>query len=186
MANQVIAESAAALARLQIAVIQRFVSNLRDTYETEAKRLGALIDEADRQDYADYLADQHLTEVEVVELGGQLAMVALYRVIELSTKSLLRFRYRGAAASLYKFDVLAARLQSDLSVDLRSVTNFASIDEIRLINNAVKHDGKVSNALSQYPGWTRGDELTGLEQAFDRLAPSVPDYLIALAKVVVP
>lgn len=186
MAKQVIVECAGGLASLQIRLIGRFIANLRTTYEAEAKRLDAMMNEADNQDYADYLADEHLTEIDVVELGGQLAMVALYRVVELNTKALLRFRYHGAAADLYKIDALRQKLLSDFNVDLRNLTNFASVDEIRLINNAVKHDGKVSSALAHYPGWTRGDALEGLEAVFDRLSPAVPDYLMALGNVVVP
>ncbi len=186
MANQVIVECAGEHASLQIRLIRRYIENLRTTYEAEAKRLDAMMSQADNQDYADYLADEHLTELDVVELGGQLAMVALYRIVELSTKALLRFKYHGAAANLYKIDALRQKLRSDFNVALSSLTNFSSADEIRLINNAVKHDGKVSSALAQFPGWTRGEALEGLEAAFERLSPAVPDYLMALGNVVVP
>jgi hypothetical protein len=57
---------------------------------------------------------------------------------------------------------------------------FPEINEIRLINNAIKHDGKVNRALAAYPGWVIGDELKNLDAAFSRLAPGAKLYMVSL------
>jgi hypothetical protein len=68
-------------------------------------------------------------------------------------------------------------------VVLPSVPHFRAIDELRLLNNAIKHEGKVTKQLSQkYRRWCEGKKLEGLDQAYDRLRPKVPVYIFRLAQ----
>ena len=190
MDKQEHAECVGEFVGLEIEIIQRFLVNLSAAYAGEVKRLDDLISKADDPYYVDYLGDQQGTESEVLKLGGGLAMVGLYRIIELSTKGLLRPKYKNAADKFYQYDRLVAKVKKDLSVDIQTLTGSAAVNEIRLINNAVKHDGKVSKELArrfgQQSGWKQSAPLTGLEQAFGRLSPAVPGYLTELAKILLP
>jgi hypothetical protein len=162
---------------LEIQVIHRFVENVREMYAFEDKKLADLLDKTDDSYHEGYLEEQQSIEGGVFALGGQLAMVALYQVIELSTKALLRPKYKKKADKFYKFDALKIKIKKDFGVDTETLTNAAAVAEIRLINNAVKHEGRVSPQLAKQFGtqfgWKKGSRLEGLEQAFDRLSPSV-------------
>jgi hypothetical protein len=188
MSRDVIIDAAAELARLEIDSVARFLDNLKSAFDDEVRRLGELITKADRE-YADVLGDEFSSEKEVVELGEQLAIVAAYRVVELLSKRVLAFSKYGPkkAGELFRFDRLKDALRKDFGVDISTLDGFAGVNEIRLINNAVKHDGLVSHALAEaYPQWKEGAELKGLREAFERLSGSPSQYVRALAAAVIP
>ena len=54
---------------------------------------------------------------------------------------------------------------------------------LRLLNNSIKHEGKVSTELAkEFPQWTQGAELSELDKAFQRLLPEVKKYVADLAE----
>jgi len=70
-------------------------------------------------------------------------------------------------------------------IDLASVPHHRAVDELRLLNNAIKHnDERVDEKLAQrYPRrWRKGKKLSGLDKAYDRLRPKVPAYIFRLAE----
>ena len=66
---------------------------------------------------------------------------------------------------------------------LASVPHYRAIDELRLLNNAIKHTGTVTKELAdKYKRWREGDELSGLDRAYDRFRAKVPVYIFRLAQ----
>jgi hypothetical protein len=186
MKRDVAAVAIAGAAQLEVEVIVRAMDNLKKSYETAVRRLEEQLRDADAL-YADYLGGEHYTEALAAELGDELAMIALFRVVELNTLKALRFRYKNKAKDLYRFDTLGPKLKTDLNLELSSLSGFTAVNEIRLINNAIKHENKVTTMLAKaYPAWTEGDELCGLDAAFKRLSPDVSNYLNAFAYAVIP
>ena len=59
-------------------------------------------------------------------------------------------------------------------------------DELRLLNNAIKHDGKVTKDLAKYVGWNTGSRVHPLGAAYERLAPAIPLFISDLAHAVLP
>jgi hypothetical protein len=187
MSREVIIEAARELARLEVDIVGRLLLNLNNAFADEVLRLGELISGADKE-YADLLGDDFASEKEVAELGEQLAIVATYRVVELLSKRVLSFKYGAKkAAELYRFERLTDVLKADFGVDITTLNGFSDVNEIRLINNAVKHDGLVSHSLANaYPAWKQGTELKDLRKSFERLSGSVPTYVADLAAIVIP
>jgi len=57
--------------------------------------------------------------------------------------------------------------------------HYRAVNELRLLNNAVKHAGRVTAELArEYPRWKQGRKLTGVGAAYERLRRPVPSYIL--------
>ena len=54
-----------------------------------------------------------------------------------------------------------------------------SLNELRLLNNAVKHDGHIEERLAELPRWKRraGEEIGDLRSHYHRLRPLAERYI---------
>jgi hypothetical protein len=116
-------------------------------------------------------------------LSHELVILGLYPVAELMVKIPLAWHLgEHEIRKTYKVGVLRQTLRCKFDVDIRTIPGYWSIDELRLVSNAIKHNGKVSKELAQkYSNWTEGALLTSLGATYDRLAPGVRLYVMALA-----
>lgn len=76
-------------------------------------------------------------------------------------------------------------LQIHKRLDLETVPHFRAIDELRLLNNCIKHEtySTVSRQLAnRFPRWKEGDNLESLDKAYKRLSPKIPAYIFRLAE----
>jgi len=167
---------------------------IRDTVWLERRRIntevktGTVTD----ADQLEAMRDDLVMLGEMNNTADQLAFVGLYSLVELRVKALLKDHIVALVTSnaitsrdakqVYRIDVLKQVLRDHLRIDLPLVNHYAAIDEIRLINNSVKHNGVVSADLAGYPGWRRGRPLRGLPRAFNRLSPQVAPFFEDLAK----
>ncbi len=123
-----------------------------------------IIDEADE-----------LNEVE--ELAYELAIIALYKKIEITTKKILKITYPEIdRKKLYKFQELKKTLK-DKEIDIENFKNYLAMDELRCLNNSIKHSGEVNNELAKYEGWSENERVDNLQEAYKRLAPKCNDYI---------
>jgi len=140
-------------------------------------------------DIDDYLDDTNHLFKEIVKIGDMLLMIGLYRIVELKTKNALKWRYEGGEAKLLqRFDwkKVKQRLEKD-GIKIDDISYYSEIDELRLINNAIKHMGKVTQELSaEYPEWNAGDEFNNLSTKFYRYCEIIPKYVHKLVIKVVP
>lgn len=175
------------LAEIEVQRTLDFLAQNEEKYESELKRLSAVA--RDDDDYADFAADLKYQLDELKTLSEQMAVVALYRIVELNTIKILHWRWKKEEVEtkgLYKADRLRKELKSTLSCDIRQITGYRGVDELRVANNAVKHRGIVSRELAKYPGWVVGDALKDLEPFIQRVATDIPEYLAELASHVIP
>lgn len=104
-------------------------------------------------------------------LTHELAVVALYKRIEILTKRAVTTAFSSAnASSLFRFKDLKSTLLS-YGVDLTQVAHYSALDETRIINNCIKHSGTVNDELAAYSGWTLGQPLGDLAASYSRLEP---------------
>jgi hypothetical protein len=113
-----------------------------------------------REDFDEYrmaLGDQWFLVSETRKLASELCIVALYKQIEIHTKRVVKRNFpsiNGKALS----DI--TKLREALPFTIECLPNFAAFDELRLINNSIKHVGKVSAQLARkFPVWQAGNEL---------------------------
>jgi len=131
-------------------------------------------DPRDIDGYRMHIEDQAFYAGEVRKLGHELCIVALYRQIEIHTKRVAKrnFPYLNER-QLFSI----ASMKSALPFDLETFPHFAAFDELRLFNNAIKHEGRVSDDLAKkFPTLSIGAELVDLDKVYDRLLPLVQQY----------
>ena len=155
------------------------------TYARERLRLLQLSTDATvGTAYQDFLDSQFTIAEEIAELSQELAVVAAYRVLELNAKRLTR--WLDKTYSHFTWPSFARLLRAKTKVDLMSLDHAHAANEPRLLNNAIKHDGKVTKELSKYPDWKTGSRVHPLGESFERLAPVVPLFITDLAHAVLP
>jgi hypothetical protein len=120
------------------------------------------------------LADQ-MSELDVISsLAEELTIIALYRVLELNTGRMLAHEFGKARIKKEKVasnvGTLKKFLRKERGIDLCSVPHYQAINQLRCLNNKIKHEGL-------------GDkELKTLDKAYVRLRPKVPAYIFRLAE----
>lgn len=106
-----------------------------------------------------------------------MGVVALYKKIELTTKRAVTLAFSDISqAQLFKIKALKDALKKK-GVNLEALPSYPVMDEIRCINNDIKHSGVVGKELSAYDGWTEGQPLVNLDAAYNRLAPLASSYI---------
>lgn len=135
-------------------------------------------------EYDDFLSDRYVLAEELFELAEELAIVGAYRVFELNAKRVAR--WLDKSYTNFNWPSFRDLLKTKARTKLSSLPSAASIDELRLLNNAIKHEGTVSAELARYPGWVKGARVHPLAPAFDRMTPAIPVFVEALARVCVP
>jgi hypothetical protein len=137
-------------------------------------------DPRDIDGYRDHLSDLFASSQSAKSLGDELSIVALYKKVETQTGRIIKKKLPAAATKRLSF---FAELSGVLPFDIKAVGGFAGFNELRLLNNAIKHEGKVSDELAkEFPHWTKGAELSDLDKAFQRLVPEVERYVADLVE----
>jgi hypothetical protein len=147
------------------------------TKDAESLKLMEDDDDENAAGYASHIEDRWMLLRDVDNLTGQLLIVALYRQTELHIKRVVKRTHPAIDTSkLFNFKAL----KSAIPFNIEALPKFASFNELRILNNAVKHQGKVSDELSQnFQNWKLGEELTGLDTAYERLKPEIAEFISA-------
>lgn len=134
--------------------------------------------ESHMEAYQSYLEDDFYQLGEVQKLAHALALSALYRQIETQTKRVLRVTFPAMGKG--KIDlIVSGKPQSE--IDVSTLVGFAAVEELRLLNNIIKHaDNKVNDKLAAVnPIWEKNSELKDLDKTYERLKPLVRDFMRA-------
>src|ERR1035437_3483362 len=103
--------------------------------------------------------------------------LGLYRFIEIERLRVLRQAFpqsRVSKACSY------SRLVEQFPW-LQQLFGSSQVNDIRLINNCIKHSGRVSRELAKFNAfWKESEDLSGLRQTYERLAPYVGAYWVDL------
>ena len=120
------------------------------------------------------LADE-TSELDIISSpADQLAIVALYRVVEINTRRMLAHEYGPSAAKKASYkDELEKLLKEKKGVELARVPHYAAIQELRELNNKIKHADR---------HWSEGKQLDTLDKVYAKLRPKVPAYIFRLAE----
>jgi hypothetical protein len=146
--------------------------------------LNELSSDPNDSEMADIAADIAFHSDEILRLAEQSAVLALYQVVELNTMKIAGWHWSSEEIKqmkLFRFDCLKSKLKSELHIELEKLAGYTAVDELRSVNNAIKHQGVVTKDLSKYSGWIVDAPLTNLDAFIKRVAPNVPTYLEALA-----
>ena len=158
------------LAEDEVDDVDRFREHVHDA---RAKRQSALQKRAESLplEVQEFLADE-TRELDIISrLADQLSIVALYRVVETNTGRMVAHEFGKAAAKKATYiEELKKLLREKKGVELTRVPHYRAIDELRRLNNEIKHAG------------LEGKKLDTLGMAYARFRPKVPAYIFRLAE----
>ena len=164
-----------------------FTAQEQQKLSAEAKKIQSQPDEegVDKAWLIDMLGDDHFFLDEAKKLSHELAIVALYKKVEISTKRAIKFAYPDVdERSLFKIKDLKSTLKVR-GINIEKLPSYSGMDEIRCINNDIKHNGVVGKELAAYSGWEKGKPLSGLDSAYNRLAPCCSLYMGELVGAII-
>lgn len=161
-------------------VISEFTRNEVEKNNREHETINSQesIDELQKEYLSDLIIDQLSVIGHLDELCEELVAVALYKKVELSTKMIFEMHFpKKNSEDLYKFkNQKALFLKNGESIE--SLKGYSSVDELRVLCNAIKHQGRVTGVLAKFQGWNKGDSLYGrIFPAYTRIVNDVPEYL---------
>lgn len=142
------------------------------------------LSESDKRYYVDCLGDDHYESELIKELSEEMVIIALYKTVEIAIKLMLNrsgLFTEPELHSFYRIKALKDKVREKV-VNIETLQGFPSYDELRCINNTIKHQGKVNNELASFNNWTEGDKLTDLWLHYNRLKPEVRKFVIALSE----
>ncbi|ADT92955.1 hypothetical protein [Shewanella baltica] len=137
-------------------------------------------DPLDIDEYREHLGELAASVYAAKALGDELSIIALYKKVEAHTGRVVKRKVpKAATANLAYFKQLC----NVLPFDIQTVDGFAGFNELRLLNNSIKHEGKVSIELAkEFPLWVQGAELPELDKVFQRLLPEIKKYVADLTE----
>src|SRR5215831_16091031 len=157
-------------AESEVEAIDRFRAHVHDAAAAERRSIERRANNLPSE-IQEFLADD-LHELDAIsDLADQLSIVVLYSVVEINTGQVLAQRFGPAARKnasyikrLHKF------LMQQQRIDIERIPHYRAVNELRLLNNAVKHAGRVTAELArEYPRWKQGRKLTGVGRLAERL-----------------
>ena len=136
----------------------------------------------DIHSYRDHLMEQMISAQAAKDLGDELSIVALYKKVEAKTGRIIKRHIPAAGPKNLSY---FKQFCEALPFGIETVSGFVSFNELRLLNNSIKHGGVVSQELADnFPLWTIGAELKELGSAFSRILPGVKTYVSDLVEKV--
>lgn len=170
--------------RLDLNDLEEFQSHLNRAVDKRLKELDKeyntvtidnMEDPRDLEPYKDHLDDLMYSANSAKLLGYELSIIALYKKLEINTKKVVtRHLNVPSSKNLSYF----SNLKSVVPFDITNVDGYKEFNELRLINNCIKHGGTVSKELAkECPAWTIGEELTNLDSTYYKILPKVKDYM---------
>lgn len=172
--------------------IDEFLKHLELSIECKINELNQKYKEITPEQFPDlYQRQMRENELEesndaanaVKELGHQLSIIALYKKIESKTSKIIKKQIPSVySKKLHRFPELRSVLSSSFNIKIENLKGFKSFNELRLLNNSIKHGGEVSKELADsYPIWGVVDsEIKSVSGAYERLLPGVEDYMCDL------
>lgn len=132
--------------------------------------------------FQDSLGDEFWEAEQAEFFGRLLAIVGLYMLVEDETKTILKWIFsKKQVLKVYRWKHLKEMLKAKIGFDIENLKMFNIIDELRCLNNDIKHNRKVDEELAKFSGWIYGKEITGKEIDFDRFKNAVPEYIEELS-----
>jgi len=166
----------------EVDTIDRFRAHVRAAAAAQRRSIEWRADDLPTE-AQEFLADD-LHELDAIsDLADQLAIVALYRAVEINTGRMIAHKF-GTAARRNASSIKALRtLLQQQGINIERIPHYRAINELRLLNNAIKHAGHVTAELAnEYPRWKQGQELGGLGATYERLKGRVPSYIFRFAE----
>jgi hypothetical protein len=174
----------ARLATYDLGDIDSFMDLARIAQQSRQERLERLAARAHgHAPDDDWLVDDFAQLDDFAALSAEFAIIGLWRCVELYRKRVIRLASgESAAARAFRHRQFQRDLLG-LGITETSLRSARSVDELRCLNNAIKHARRVDGELADFPRWRgkRGGKLGNLERHYSRFRSAAERYVNDLA-----
>jgi len=152
--------------------VDKKLANLDSEYTNASE--DSVEDPRDLECYKNHLEGIMMTTYSSKVLGYELSVIALYKKVEIKTKEIVgRMVPDVEKDKLSYFKYLCKTIPF-----IKDLNNFKAFNELRMLNNAIKHGGVVSSELVEnFPNLSEGDDLKDLDKSYERLLPQIKGYM---------
>ena len=190
------------IAKHEINAIEDFFDRAKEAWRTGLQDLEQMAASSGANFQDDGQWDDHSAQLkEFSWLYSEFAIIGLWRCIELYRKSAMRAALGNQAAERA---YIHKQFQNDLlslQIKEKKIRCARSVDELRCLNNAIKHERRVNGKIAEFRRWKKkkrnqnsklakrprwrskkDDELGDLKDHYLRLRPLAVRYLEDLTK----
>ena len=175
------------LTEYEMEQLDAFFEHSKVSLKLEEKYLKQRVASSSRgeDDLDDWWVDDFAQLEEFAWLSSEFAIVGLWRCVELYRKDAIRHALGPSAVQgIFIHKEFQKKLRSQ-GIEESQICCAEHMDELRCLNNAIKHERRVSNELAaKFLEWKgkEGEKLGDLERHYHRLQPLAKQYLEDLAK----
>jgi len=176
----------ALLTKWELDGIDRFVELAREARKSQEGWLERLAVQIHRQaPDDDWLVDDFAQLDDFAVLSAEFAIVGLWRCVELYRKSATFIASgQGSGAKTFRYEYKKFKRElSRLGIPEQRIRCHQSVDELRCINDAIKHSRRVDGELAKFSRWRgkQSRDLGNLEGHYARLRSAAERYVSDLA-----
>ncbi|HCJ6321768.1 hypothetical protein [Citrobacter sedlakii] len=154
---------------------ERRINKLKKEYDNINERTFDSDEHAfDIDGYKDHLVDLMINASNIKSLSDELSILALFKSVEVKISKVIdkKFYNNGKKRFIGKLKLITRH------EEVETLAGYDAYNELRLINNAIKHEGMVSNELATaYSSWIEDEELKDIDTAYNRLLPQVKYFV---------
>lgn len=182
--------------------LERYKKNIDAFVIQENERLKKCAEKAEKKDfssnehessYFDFLGDEKAQINDYKDLAYELLIIGLFRSVENAYVRIIteRFPELPELKKELRRNLIGKKVEKELrriGIDIYKVACFKTMNELRLINNDIKHNGgRVEKELAEkfgFRGWKKGKRFNfkKLENAYSRIVPKTEKFLRAFVK----
>jgi hypothetical protein len=172
------------LAKYDIEEVDHYLTLAHESRDSRLETLGKLSQSDKIDGPEDYLTDDFAQLDDFAIIASEFAVIGLWRSIELyRRRAMLNVFGQDGAAIAFKNKKFKEYL-AKLGIVEETLGRANAVDELRCLNNAIKHTRHVTGELSNFGCWRKkkGEELGDLSSHYERLKPLASEYLEDITK----
>lgn len=158
-----------------LASTNTYVHHVTENAHDEADKIridtSLTIDEKDQ--LLEFLSDDINSAKEAMDLAQELAIIGLYKTIELRINKSVRASGLMSNNKISQLSAIGTLIYNfnNIGIDVTKIDHFNEFRELKLINNALKHTGEINQELEDLNPtvWTKGQPLNNFTAHFIRL-----------------
>ena len=152
-----------------------FKKKSEDSISFITKMVGKYGDEA-----IDFYSDEY-AEVEGTKLlFYKLCIIALYMDIEMCLKEVAVYLFNAEKKTMYRFDDIKRSFEMK-GITIAGIVDYNIINELRELNNCIKHNGYVSEKLATInKSWVKDTEIKANEKHIDYFEKGLSNFKLDL------